>query len=334
MNVQSVGGGIRSPIFIFGSARSGTSLLSRIIGSHPNIAVPFESQLYNTFYPWLQYYGDLKVEKNRRRLVRDILSTEDLLDWTPRPDAEETLAAIEKYDFHGVVDALITEWAKKSGKQRWGEKTPWHIFYWKEIMEGFPDMKVIHIVRDGRDSSLSWRNARFGPKHIYHLAVRWRDYLLRVDELKSQLREDMFMEVRYEDLLDEPEAITRKICDFIGEEFSEDMLAFYQGKVSYPTDKKNLSNLKQPLIRSNKNKWLKEMDDEEVRIFEAIAGDMLKNYNYECVAESPAISTREEFIIKYIVHPPKRILSMLKNFKGHREALRLWFIYFKLRLGL
>jgi len=334
MNVQAAGDEKKSPIFIFGSARSGTSLLSRIIGSHPNIAVPFESQLYNTFYPWLKYYGDLGVEKNRRRLVRDMLSTEDLLDWTPRPDEEETLAAIEKYDFHGVVDALITEWAKKSGKHRWGEKTPWHIFYWKEILEGFPEMKVIHIVRDGRDSSLSWRNARFGPKHIYHLAVRWRDYLLRVDDMKRQLKDGMFMEVRYEDLLDEPEAVTRRICDFIGEEFSEDMLAFYQGKVSYPTDKKNLSNLKQPLIRSNKNKWLKEMTDQEKRIFEAVAGDMLKKYNYECVVETPTISKMEKFVIKYIVHPLKRSVSMLKNFKGHREALRLWFIYFKLRLGL
>ena len=324
----------KSPVFMFGSARSGTSLLSRIVGSHPNIAVPFESQLYNTFYPWLKYYGDLNVEKNRKRLVRDILSTEDLLDWTPRANETDTLTAIERNDFHGVVDALITEWAKQSGKNRWGEKTPWHIFYWKEILEGFPDMKVIHIVRDGRDSSLSWRSARFGPKHIYFLAKRWRDYLEHVEKMKQQLNPGQFLEIRYEDLLDDPEGVTHKICDFIEEEFSTDMLSFYREKVPYPTDVQNLSNLTQPLIRDNKNKWKEKMTSDEVRMFEAIAGEMLEKHGYERTLKSPTISSSEVFKIKYLEHPFARLFSVLKNTKGQREALRLWWIYLKLRLGL
>ncbi len=333
MNSQSSGVSKKPPIFIFGSARSGTSLLSRIVGSHPNIAVPFESQLYNTFYPWLKYYGDLKEEKNRRRLVRDMLYTKDLLDWTPRPYAKTTFSAITRFDFHGIVDALITEWAKQSGKQRWGEKTPWHIFFWREILEGFPDMKIVHIVRDGRDASLSWKNARFGPKHIYHLARKWRHYLEQVDDMKQALGEDRIFELRYEDLLDDPEGITKRLCAFIDETFSEDMLSFYHEKVPYPTDKQNMSNLTRPLIRSNKEKWRKAMSERETRIFEAVCGGFLKKYRYDCVHESPRISGLEKWTMNYLEHPPKRIWSMLKNTKGQKDALRLKYIYFRLRLG-
>ncbi|VAW88297.1 hypothetical protein MNBD_GAMMA16-668 [hydrothermal vent metagenome] len=324
----------KSPVFIFGSARSGTSLLSRIVGNHPNIAVPFESHLYNTFYPWLKLYGDLHKAENRRRLVQDILSTADLLDWTPRPIEVKTLEAIERYDFHGVVDALMMEWTKLSGKQRWGEKTPWHIYYWREILEGFPDMKVIHIVRDGRDASLSWQNARFGPKHIYHLAIRWKGYLAHVAELQKEIKPEQFFELRYEDLLDNSEKITKNICEFLGEEFSVDMLGFYRENVIYPTDKKNLLNLSQPLIKNNKNKWRKTMKQREIRIFEAVAGDMLKKYNYDCVVDTPVISNFEKVIMKYIEHPPRRVVAMLKNTKGLRDAARLWRIYLCLRLGI
>lgn len=323
----------KPPIFIFGSARSGTSLLSRIMGSHPNIAVPFESQLYNTFYPWLQYYGDLQKPENCRRLVRDMLQTGDLLDWTPRPSEEKTLEAIKRFDFHGIIDALITEWAQQNGKPRWGEKTPWHIFFWREILEGFPDMKVIHIVRDGRDASLSWRNARFGPKHIYPLALKWRYYLEQVAEMKQHLGQNRIFELRYEDLLDDLEGISKRLCTFIDEDFSEEMLSFHREKVHYPTDKQNMSNLTKPLIKSNKEKWRKAMSKREIRLFEAVCGDFLKKYDYDCVHESASISELEKFKINYLEHPPRRIWSMLKNTKGHRDALRLKYIYFRLRLG-
>lgn len=318
------------PIFIFGSARSGTSLLSRIINSHPKISVPFESHLYDTFIPWIKYYGDLAIEKNREQLIDDILNTECMRDWSPKPDRNRILSEISDYTFGGVVDGLIRSWTLDQGKQRWGEKTPWHAYFWRDIISDFPNCKIIHIVRDGRDSSLSWKNARFGPKHYYYLAKKWVQYLQTIDELKAEVDSDSFFEIRYEDLLIDPAQKSQEICNFIGEEFSERMLDFHTNSNPYPTDKANLKNLSQPIISSNSNKWKSHLSPRDLRVFEAIAGNYLESYGYERAVSNPTISLSEKLFIKYLEHPPRKILSMIKNRKGHIDGLRRLAIYLRL----
>ena len=322
------------PIFIFGSTRSGTSLLSRIIGAHPEIAIPYESHLYNTFYPWLKYYGDLNSAKNRERLVDDILSTDVMNDWYPRPDRKLALEAIDRFDFHGVVNGLMLAWTQGERKQRWGEKTPGHIFYWREILSGFPDAQVIHIVRDGRDVALSLKQARFGPKHIYHLAKRWVNYLEMVDELKATLDENSFFEVHYEDLLSETEQVVQNICRFLGEDFAPEMLEFHTNSAPYMTDRKNQKNLAKPILTKNAGKWRTEMTPRELRIFEAVAGEMLDRYGYKMELTQPKISALEILNFKYLEHPPQKIMAMLKNRKGHIDGLLRLKIYLRLKLGI
>ncbi|EGJ33956.1 MULTISPECIES: sulfotransferase [Moorena] len=323
-----------SPIFIFGCPRSGTSLLSRIIGCHPRIAIPFESHLYNTFYPWLKYYGNLQLIQNRERLVDDILTTEVMRDWSPPPNREHTLEAIYRFDFHGIVDGIMGAWTNAQGKQRWGEKTPAHIFYWREIFNAFPNLQVLHIVRDGRDVALSWKGSRFGPKHIYPLAQKWREYLETVEELRTALNDDSFLEVRYEELLLEPEGIVRKICTFLKEEFAPEMLEFHKVGASYPTDQKNQKNLSRPPLTSNAGKWRSEMTERELRIFEAVAGGTLERYGYERQWHQPQISGLEVMQFRFLEHPPRKILAMLKNTKGHIDGIRRLKIYCRLRLGI
>ncbi|MBE9169013.1 sulfotransferase [Pleurocapsales cyanobacterium LEGE 06147] len=322
------------PIFIFGSARSGTSLLSRIVGAHPRIAIPFESHLYNTFYPWLKFYGDLSLAKNRERLVDDILSTEVMQDWMPRPERQQILEAIECFDFHGVVAALMNTWTHAQGKQRWGEKTPWHVFYWSEILEAFPNAKIIHIVRDGRDAALSWQQARFGPKHMYLLARRWVHYLDVIEQVRTAVDSTAFFELRYEDLLANPETVARQICHFLGEEFSPEMLAFYTNDAPYPTDKQNQTNLTKPILATNTEKWRTEMTQRELRIFEAVAGDVLTRYRYPRQLDRAEVFQFESLWICYIEHPLRKLFAMLKNRKGHIDGLRRLKIYLRLRLGL
>ena len=324
----------RSPIFIVGCPRSGTSLLSRIINCHPNIAIPFESHLYNTFYPWLRYYGDLSLPDNRERLVKHILSTEVMRDWMPCPNITSTISAIQQYDFSGIVEALMQSWTTMQGKRRWGEKTPSHLFYWRTILQDFPNLRVIHILRDGRDVALSWKYARFGPKHIYPLAQKWKHYLEEIEIFQAALSKNAFLQIRYEDLVCKPEQIIREICEFLDEEFAEEMLGFHRVSASYPTDRQNQTNLAKPLLASNVSKWRTMMCPHDLEVFEAVAGLWLQRYGYEIALESPHISSLDILRFKYLEHPPKKLWAMLQNRKGHVDGLRRLKIYLQLRLRL
>ena len=319
-----------SPFFIFGCPRSGTSLLSTMLGTHPRLAIPYESHLYDSIYPIVQRYGDPCRQSVRTRLVSEILRTEHIRRWTPPPSLPETLEAIQRYDFHGIVEGVMRAWAQSQGKTRWGEKTPQHTLCWRTISAGFPGLQVIHLVRDGRDVALSYRTAFFGPKHIYPLARRWLEYLSAAEEARATLGDQAFLQVRYEDLVSDPELELRRICSFLGEEFVPSMLAFYQDNRTYHADQRNARNLRLPVMSHNSGRWRTEMTAREVRIFEALAGASLLRYAYPRALSEPRISGWEALSCRYLEHPPRRLSAMLKNRQARRLVLQKLRLHFNL----
>lgn len=323
---------MQPPFFVFGSGRSGTSLLTRMLDSHPAIAVPYESHLYNRIYPLMAGRdAELGPGPVRERLVREILRTAHLRHWTPRPSLEAILASVRRPGFHGIVEALLESWTVARGKSRWGEKTPHHTLWWGTINEGFPDMKVVHLVRDGRDVALSYRDAPFGPKHVYQAAHQWVRYVMAAEAAGAVLGPGRFLLVRYEDVLDDPEGELRRICSFLGEEYDPAMLTFHRQDVPYPTDARNSDGLKRPVLGDNRGKWRNRMTLREQRIFEAIAGAQLARYGYPRVVDQPRLSDWEALSCRYIEHPPRRLLAMVANREGYGFALESVRLAFTLR---
>jgi hypothetical protein len=142
------------------------------------------------------------------------------------------------------------------------------------------------------------------------------------------------MQVRYEDLLAEPERELRRICAFLGEPFDRAMLTYYRDESAYPTDQHNLDSLRKPVLWNNREKWRAGLTPRELRIFEAIAGAELERYGYERVVPGARISPFESLSCRYFENPPRRALAMLSNRQGHRFALETLRLNWAFRVAL
>ena len=309
------------PIFLLGNPRSGTSLLSRMLNCHPRICVPYEAHIYNVFWPFRDRYGPLTDPACQRRLIEDVLAMRVFRDWSDPPSVDRVMARVDRTDFHGVFEAVLGAWADDQGKPRWGEKTPQNGPRWRAILEGFPEAQFIHLVRDGRDCALSWIGARFGPKLVYPAAEHWARYMDEMEGLERKAGPDRFYQLKYEDLVGDPEGELRGLCDYLGEVFDPAMLAYHSQKDNYMTDLRNRANLKQPVMKSNTGKWHTLMSKNDQRIFEAVACEQLTRHGYPLSHPGAAVSAWECFRYRYLQHPPMRALAMVRNRKGWVDGL-------------
>jgi len=256
------------PLFIVGSGRCGTSMLLKIINDFSSIAIPAESHFIPIFLKKINQYEPLTEDKNLLRLLNDIKDFPYVRDWDMDFDIHKINDQVVERTYAGVVRAIYTEFARQKGKNRWGDKTPPYLGYISDICKLFPDARFLHIVRDGRDCALSVIKCNWGPNNIYKAAVWWRDSLLKgeveLEKCKTMVDDinSIYLEVRYEDILTNPEKLLKEVFDFIHE----------------PFDKELLSKLK--IKTNNKFKWKSKMCIKCQKVFEQVAGDMLDKFNY------------------------------------------------------
>jgi hypothetical protein len=309
-----------SPFFVIGSGRCGTSLLGRMLDCHPRLAVPFETVIIHTFWNMEAVYAPLTDPANRRRLVADILAYPPVQDVRPPMSMPESLAEIRRFDMGGVVDGVLTAWAKGQGKSRWGETTPSNALHFATLNSWFPQAKLLHLIRDGRDVARSFVDARVGPKTLFTAAKRWERFVLLCRAIGASLPAERYLELRYETLLDAPEATMRQVCAFLEEPYDPAMLRFVERPVYYPTDPTNMRNLNRDLITTNKFKWRATMAADEVAMVEAAVGPTLRVLGYDTVGPSRRVGKLETFYRERIEPLPHRALSVSRNRRGRIEA--------------
>lgn len=252
------------PIFVVGAPRSGTSFLGYAIGEMPGIS----------------YHHEPIATKNATRYVHH----GEWPDWWARL-------------FFKSVYRWLLRLTGEAG-QRFAEKTPRNSLLVPFLADTFPDAKFIHIIRDGRDATVSlsrkpwleeesdpeasdyplprgpWPRAWVEPDRrdefrqtndLHRCIWAWRSHVEHAINAGRSLSEDRYVEIRYEAMPTDPEGVAERLVDFIGEDDqSRQALA------------RELSEAHDTSI----GQWRKAFTDEDREIVEQEAGDLLAELGY------------------------------------------------------
>jgi hypothetical protein len=280
----------KPPFFIVGVGRSGTTLLRLMMHNHPNLAIPYESHFITDYYRRANEYGDLKEASNVNALVSDILQEELLTQWDCEFSKADILARITEPTIASVFDAIYSEYAKDKGKIRWGDKSD-YLDRIDIINRLFPDAKFIHIVRDGRDVASSVMKMTWGPKDLIRAAEWWHEHVRLGRAMGGILGDDRYIEVRYEDLVNNSREELARLCAFLDEPFAESMLEYYKAAAdTIPDQRKGQHyNVDSPPNAARTYAWKNEMTPLDVAVFNSYARHSLSALGYEL--EQPSVAS-------------------------------------------
>jgi Sulfotransferase family len=272
----------RPPLVVLGVSRSGTTLLRVILDRSPGIAIPDES----FFVPLLARRHGRTVEAER--FLDDVARIPTIRAWGLRP--EDVAPRIRPGMATGAAIAAIFEaYAELAGKPRWGDKTPMYMRHLGLLERLFPDAQYVHLVRDGRDAALSFLEMPEGtftrtwahPTTPAQFACLWAKEVSDARALGRRVGGARYHEVRYEELVGDPEAVVAGICAFAGLSFESDMLAYTDSvDVSEKPHQQRLLRAPTAGVRS----WREDMAPDEVAAFEAVAGGVLRELGYAVTA--------------------------------------------------
>lgn len=276
------------PIFITGFQRSGTTLLRLMLNAHPLIAIPLDTTgLWERFWQCLPEYGNLTSEAGLRRMVRDLLREERIVLWEAALNENEIVAEASGRGFPGIIAAFHCAYARSRGKPCWGDKDPGTMERLHLVHEWFPNARILHIIRDGRDACLSQMEQDFGYSDLFDCAAGWREQLTWVRRIGAILGPVRYFETRYEDLVREPELGLRSICGWLGIEYDPAMLEYHRDLTgSIPDSKQHIWPLiDQPPQPANAHRWKQSLSPAMRLCFEKRAGVVLRELGYDVLPE-------------------------------------------------
>lgn len=275
--------------FIVGLPRSGTTLLSTMLGSHHSLAIT----------PKTNFFGP--VNNVNHKTLTSQMFFDRLLDRQKAPYLEEwgleTEKVIERLKENRStslafsIKTLYEIFARRWNKPFYGDGTASNLQHMAAISSYFPHSAFIHIIRDGRAQWLSEKKAGWGyPSHSINGACRWASLLQEARATAKSL--PAYIEIQYEDLLSRPRKTLELILDFIGLEWDDQVLHYQENAAILLENRRNSTTpngrlrkqlhhlLDQPLDLSRIDAWKKEVSSIDIFLFNCFAWDQLQEHNY------------------------------------------------------
>ena len=281
-----------APIFVVGAPRSGTTLFQRILDAHPQIGVADEIIYFDIIVRVRDEVPDLNSRQAVDGLFERLPKMDHFHNWNGLDEVlavvrEELLAAAEP-SYPLFFLKFMQTYARLRGKERFGDKTPWNVRHLDEIVAMFPDARIVHLVRDPRANVASRIELPRTSKDVLTAAIKWRIDVEAAQRfaISGKASAGNYLEVRYEDLVRDPEPWVRKVCAVVGEKFDPSMLAFHRSRDVMFKDQPYKEGVFKPVNTASIDAYKQRLTPAQIRLIEMVAGPSMKRLGYPRLAAS------------------------------------------------
>jgi hypothetical protein len=297
-------------LFVVGCPRSGTTLLQRMLDSHPQLAVANDTEFIAAAIDGLRPRPDLPLTAEIVDRLREFRTPGGRgFQRLGLPEGALESAASGARTYPELVAELYTRFAGTHGKQHAGEKTPDYVRHLPLLHTLFPRARVVHLIRDGRDVALAlvdWareseRTGRpRGPARLrfWHAspvaasALWWR-WLVECGRRDGRELGEAYLEVRYERLVASPEQTLRELTDFLELPFDRRMIAYHLHREARPDDPLTGASAWLPVTPGLRD-WRNQMTVHDAQLVEALTGDLLSDLGYRLAFRKLPRPVRDE----------------------------------------
>lgn len=269
--------------FCIGAAKSGTTLLARVLDQHPDIACIWESyaltprakaSIFNPASTSWQKHGFARDKVGQWAAVWRT-QPQDLLRRILRKVTGQSHFVVSP--FHRTMSEAFVDFARRCQARVVGDKWPQYIGYLQPVLEAFPQARFIYNVRDPRglwNSAQRFKGRERGDELLQRMLAQDRrvaPYLARAN----------FCTVRYEDLVNEPAETCRQLYAFLGCDFSQDYLSYHPEADPYPQRWDWVPQASQAFDPWHTAKWQEQMTADEIARVSRRARWFIDKYRYE-----------------------------------------------------
>lgn len=274
----------RAPLFISGVYRSGTTLPVKILNGHPEVSLTHDSVNFFRYYLHLAP----TIESDYKAVISDC--SERLAGRfgieVPTLEVVQAIESKEQITLASVFQELMQITFCAGHKDViWGEKS---LMQWSNIplfLQMYEGAKAIMILRDPRNVLASFRDFTIEPGARYLDAVFACLHAMKwASTVGSALCPSKFRVVYYEDVVKDPEAWSREICDFLEVKYSKEMIDSENFK-DHKGDKWSPNTSYQDLggtISTNPvDRWKEKLSEIEICFAESILGEAMNTHGYQ-----------------------------------------------------
>jgi hypothetical protein len=276
-----------SPVFIVGLSRSGTTLLSRMLDTHSEIAILPETWWFavlDRLGCTMEFSDPWQTSLFLNEVWKNLNSNRD-------PAARVLAREASKEPRYvgptaGVLEKIGRAYANERHARIWGEKTPAHALWLPHVRDLFPCARALLMVRDPRDVLVSyddrWNKGQRSTDYLISTAALLKYYLLHLLHRKGFPPEQVRC-VKYESLTAQPSAELERICDFLGVDLEPSMLNFYQRRANVENEMAEGRHhvlLSKPATTDHIGRYKKALSTSQVALVERLLAEEMQALGY------------------------------------------------------